>query len=97
MKEELIGDNKIENAYIIAIEGCLFETDGMFVKEVSDYTAIGEGECFALAAMWCGENTEQAVYCACDLCAAVAPPVTTYYMYKQTTLSDNKSTENTSV
>ena len=50
-KEHYVGNSEIENCYLIIINGQLFEIDGFFVQKIEDYTAIGEGEPYALTAL----------------------------------------------
>lgn len=69
------GESKIENAYIIVVDKRVFEIDGMFVSKVQDYTAIGEGESYALAALALGHTVEEAVGVAAKLSCFVAEPV----------------------
>lgn len=83
MKEFLIYkrdyvDEDLKNEYIFAGRDGLFITEGMFVQQIKDYTAIGEGEPYALAALHLGHTTEEAVECACDLCCHVAKPIVTH-------------------
>lgn len=77
-KRAYIDDNKINNAYIIIYDKHVYEVDGMFVQEVKDYTAIGEGEPYALTALHLGHNVVSAVRAACDLCCFVSEPILTY-------------------
>ena len=70
----------INNCYLIAFNNYLYESDGMFVREVTTYTAIGEGEDFALAALHLGHSAEEAVKVACDLCVSVAEPIVKFKM-----------------
>ena len=81
-KFEYTNDDVINNAYLIVHKGKLFEVDGMFVQEIKDYTAIGEGESYALAALHLGHPVEDAVQVACDLCCYAAEPVVKYKVTK---------------
>lgn len=74
-KRAYTDDNKINNAYIIIYDKHVYEVDGMFVQEITDYTAIGEGEAYALAALHLGHSVEEAVQVACDLCCYVSEPI----------------------
>ena len=74
-KFDYINDDVIHNCYLIIYQGKLFEVDSMFVQEINDYTAIGEGEPYALAALHLGHNVIEAVQTACDLCCFVSEPV----------------------
>ena len=75
MKEYYTKETKSECTYLLIVEGKLFEIEGMFVQEVVDYTAIGEGEDYALAALYLGHTVEEAVKVACDLCCFVSEPI----------------------
>ena len=83
-KGVITGDSKIENAYIIAIKkpygNYLFEVDGMFVTEVTSYTAIGQGESYALAALYLNHSVEEAIEVAAEFCCYVEGPVQHYCM-----------------
>lgn len=82
VKELYTGDAKVDNAYIIAIDGSLFEVDGMFVTQITDYTAIGQGESYALAALHLNHSVQEAVKVAADLCCFVAEPINYKYIRK---------------
>lgn len=77
-KKSYIDDNKINNEYIIIYDKHVYQVDGMFVQEVKDYTAIGEGEPYALTALHLGHSVVAAVRAACDLCCFVSEPILTY-------------------
>ena len=77
-KRAYTDDNKINNAYIIIYDKHVYEVDGMFVQEVKDYTAIGEGEPYALTALHLGHSVVDAVKATCDLCCFVSEPIITY-------------------
>lgn len=75
MKNQYTNEPKIENAYIIVVDNRVFEIDGMFVQEVFNYTAIGEGDVYALSALHLGHTVEEAVQVACELCCFVSEPI----------------------
>lgn len=77
-KARYIHDDVIHNCYLIVFKNKLFEVDGMFVQKITDYTAIGEGEAYALAALHLGHSVEEAVQVACDLCCYVSEPIVHY-------------------
>ena len=79
-KKELCGNSDIENDYIIAYQGRLFDVEGMFVNPVNDYVAIGAGMYFATAALYLGQSPQAAVKVACDLNYLVAEPIVSCYM-----------------
>lgn len=76
-KRAYTDDNKINNAYIIIYDKHVYEVDGMFVQEVKDYTAIGEGEAYALAALHLGHDVE-AVQAACKFSCFVSEPIVSF-------------------
>lgn len=77
-KCQYINDSEIHNCYLIIFKNKLFEVDGLFVREIHDYTAIGEGEPYALTALHLGHNVVAAVRAACELCCFVSEPILTY-------------------
>lgn len=79
-KKELCGKSDIENDYIIAYQGSLFDVEGMFVNPVYDYVAIGAGMYFATAALYLSQSPRDAVKVACDLSCDVAEPIVAYEM-----------------
>ena len=74
--------NTINNNYLLAIDGHLFEIEHMFINEVKDFSAIGAGEDFANAALYLGHNPKEAVEVACALSCYVSEPIITYEMKK---------------
>ena len=74
-KEHYVGNSDIENCYLIIMNNQLFEVDGFFVQKVEDYTAIGEGEPYALTALYLGQAPIEAVKTTCELCCHVSLPV----------------------
>lgn len=83
-KFEYTNDDVIHNCYIIIFRKKLFEVDGLFVQEIKDYTAIGEGEDFAMAALHLGHTVKEAVQVACDLSCYVSAPIACYnVMFKE--------------
>ena len=79
-KQDLILEGLIENNYLLAYDGHLFEIENMFVYEVKDYCAIGAGEDFANAALYLGHSPREAVKVACELSCYVAEPIIEYDM-----------------
>lgn len=77
-KRSYTDDDKINNEYIIIYDKHVYQVDGMFVQEVKDYTAIGEGEPYALTALHLGHSVVAAVRATCDLCCFVSEPILTY-------------------
>lgn len=76
--EDYYNDRKINNDYIIIYKGHVYEVEGMFVQEITDYTAIGEGEAYALAALYLDHDVIDAVKAACKFSCFVSEPILTY-------------------
>lgn len=73
--EDYYNDRKINNDYIIIYKGHVYEVEGMLVQEITDYTAIGEGEAYALAALYLGHDVIDAVEAACKFSCFVSEPI----------------------
>ena len=73
--EDCYNDRKINNDYIIIYKGHVYEVEGMFVQEITDYTAMGEGEAYALAALYLGHDVVEAVQAACKFSCFVSEPI----------------------
>lgn len=82
-KESYTNSTGIDNCYLLVFDNHLFEIDGMFVQEINDYTAIGDGEAYALTALHLGFLTTEAVKVTCDLCASVSEPIVEYIVTKE--------------
>ena len=65
----------IDNDNIIAFGGKAFELNGLFVKEITTYSAIGAGMDYALATLYLGNNVETAVKVACELSVYCELPI----------------------
>lgn len=87
-KENFTGNKEIENCYLIVYDNKLFEIDGMFIQEVTDYTAIGEGEPYALTAMRLDYDPEYAVKITSELCTSVSEPVICYRIMTDARVED---------
>lgn len=79
-KKDLTGNSGVNNAYLLAYEGHLFEIENMLVIEIKDYRAIGAGEDFSNAALYLGHTPKEAVKVACDLCCFVSEPIVEFTM-----------------
>lgn len=82
-KSDMGGGSNLENAYLLAYKGHLFEIEDMFVHEIFDYIAIGAGEDFSTAALYLGHSPQEAVKVACDLSCYVCEPIIEYKMTKE--------------
>lgn len=68
-------ETKLTNQYIIVFEGKVFVMEGFWCKEVTDYTAIGAGMDFALAALYLGNSVKEAIKAACHLSVFCEEPI----------------------
>ena len=59
------GEPSIENGYIFVYDKKVFNIEGFYVKEVTDYAAIGAGMDFALTCLALGHNVEKAIEISC--------------------------------
>lgn len=79
-KRDLIGVGSVDNTYLMAYDGHLFQVEEMLVYEVSEYSAIGAGEDFSNAALYLGHSPRDAVKVSCELSCFVAEPIIEYAM-----------------
>jgi hypothetical protein len=77
-----IGEVKINNHYILVFEGKVFLMEGFYVKEVTDYTAIGAGMDFALAALYLGNSVKESIKAACHLSVLCEEPINIFEIEK---------------
>ena len=69
------GESKLSNQYIVIIEKKAFMIEGFFIKEVTDYTAIGAGADFALSALYLGNSVKDSIKAACHLSVYCEEPI----------------------
>jgi ATP-dependent protease HslVU (ClpYQ) peptidase subunit len=69
------GESKLSNQYILIIEKKAFMIEGFFIKEVTDYTAIGAGMDFALSALYLGNSVKDSIKAACHLSVYCEEPI----------------------
>lgn len=81
-KRDLIGNGSVDNTYLMAYDGHLFQVEDMLVYEVSEWSAVGAGEDFANAVLYLGNSPRDAVKVACELSCLVAEPIIEYSMQK---------------
>ena len=67
--------NKLENQYVIILGGKAFMMEGFFIKEVTDYTAIGAGMDYSLAALYLGNSVKESIKAACHLSIYCDEPI----------------------
>jgi ATP-dependent protease HslVU (ClpYQ) peptidase subunit len=70
-----IDDSTIENGYILVFDKKVFNIEGFYVKEVTDYTAIGAGADFSLTCLALGHDVEKAIEIACHFSIYCEKPV----------------------
>ena len=68
-------ESKLSNQYILIIEKKAFMIEGFFIKEVTDYTAIGAGMDFALSALYLGNSVKESIKAACHLSVYCEEPI----------------------
>lgn len=76
-KKEKTDSHEIENAYIIGMKKKAFYVNKWMVSEVNCYTAIGAGMDYALAALYLGKSSAEAVGVATELSIYCEKPVIT--------------------
>ena len=81
-KRNLIGNGNVDNTYLMAYDGHLFQIEEMLVYEVSEYSAVGAGQDFANAVLYLGNSPRDAVKVACELSCFVAEPIIEYAMQR---------------
>jgi ATP-dependent protease HslVU (ClpYQ) peptidase subunit len=69
------GESKLSNQYIVIIGKKAFMIEGFFIKEVTDYTAIGAGMDFALSALYLGNSVKESIKAACHLSVYCEEPI----------------------
>jgi ATP-dependent protease HslVU (ClpYQ) peptidase subunit len=70
-----IGETKLTNQYVIILDKKAFMMEGFFIKEVTDYTAIGAGMDFALSALYLGNSVKEAIKASCHLSVYCEEPI----------------------
>jgi ATP-dependent protease HslVU (ClpYQ) peptidase subunit len=70
-----IGETKLTNQYVIILDRKAFMMEGFFIKEVTDYTAIGAGMDFALSALYLGNSVKEAIKASCHLSVYCEEPI----------------------
>ena len=79
-KQELGGNSADLSEFILVYKGHIFSIEGLCVIEINKFTAIGAGQEYAMAALYLGHSTKEAVKVTCDLCCYVEEPIITYTM-----------------
>lgn len=68
-------ETKLHNQYIIVLGGKAFIMEGFFIKEITEYTAIGAGMDFALSALYLGNSVKESIKAACHLSVFCEEPI----------------------
>lgn len=74
-KKEKTDINELESEYIIIFNKKVFLIVGFYVREITDYAAIGAGMDFALAALYLNSDIKTAIETACHLSTLCEKPV----------------------
>lgn len=77
-----IDDSTVENGYILVFDKKVFNIEGFYVKEITDYTAIGAGMDFALAALYLGNSVKDSIKAACHLSVYCEEPINMFEIEK---------------
>jgi len=83
-KKGLTENHKIQNSYIIVVNGKAFSINNFMVEEILKYEAIGAGMDFALASLYLDNQVENAVKAACELSIYCEPPIRMFTMNRDT-------------
>ena len=78
-KTEVFG---IENQYIISFDHKAYVTEGLLVREIINYWAIGAGTEYALSALYLGHSVNKAIETACELSIYCEKPIKIYEISK---------------
>lgn len=71
----------LDNTFLIGFSGKVFSVENWFIEEVKTYEAIGAGMDFALATLYAGHSTEEAVRAAIELSIYCEEPIITIKKY----------------
>ena len=67
--------DEIETTYKFVYDKKVFNIEGFYVKQVTDYAAIGAGMDFALAALYLGKTVKDSIKAACHLSVYCEEPI----------------------
>jgi ATP-dependent protease HslVU (ClpYQ) peptidase subunit len=70
-----IDQTTLDNQYIIIFDKKAFMMEGFFIKEITDYTAIGAGMDYALSALYLGNSVRDSIKAACHLSIYCEEPI----------------------
>lgn len=83
-KNKKTSKSTLENDYLLVIGGHVFQIERFFVQEITDFTAIGAGRDFALAALYLEHDVRKAVEVACELSVFCEQPIKVYESVRKT-------------
>lgn len=78
-KKKKTDDCKLENDYILVVNGRCFDIRRWCITEVDKYDAIGAGQDFAMTALHLGHTAKEAVEITCKLCVYCSLPVIEFF------------------
>lgn len=81
-KNNRTGSSSLQNEYIFIYSGKVFEIQHFHIQEIKDFTAIGAGMDFALAALHLGHKADEAVAVACALSVYCEEPIDLFTINK---------------
>lgn len=81
-KKDKSSQPTLGNHYLLIYENKAFYIQNFLVLEVDQYSAIGAGADYALAALYLDKSPSEAVKVACDLSCYVSEPILTYTVAK---------------
>lgn len=81
-KRNKIDDATIVNDYIFVVDKRAFYIESFFVEEIINFSAIGAGSDYALAALHLGHSVSKAVEVACELSVYCEKPIKLYEVFK---------------
>ncbi len=73
----------VDNSFHLIYQGKAFTVERYFIKEITDYDAIGAGRDFALAALFLGKSVEDALEAATELSVYCEKPLNLFRIPKQ--------------
>ncbi len=69
---------QVDNSFHLVYGGRAFTIHRYFIKEITDFDAIGAGMDFALAALYLGQTVEQAIETATELSVYCEKPINVF-------------------
>lgn len=82
-KTKKTDEKTLENEYLIGCFGHVFGFNNWYISEIKTYESIGAGMNFALASLYLGHSTEEAVKTAIELSIYCENPIITIRKLKE--------------